>query len=456
MTDTSMSAGSVSTALPACRPSLAAAKHIIPMNLLSHPLKFSAVLSLLAIAPGCSPPPPPEANVVRPVKTAVVAVGEESRERIFPGRVEASRKVELAFQVSGLLASLPVREGQKVAAGEVVAQLRQEEFQARLNALQSQLDRSRADLQALRNGVRPEERLRLEAQLRAADAQLAKARAEFGRSEQLLRNRVISAAEHDRAIASYSVAQENQQAARQTLDQGVSARVEDIQAKEAEVRGLESRVVEAALQLADSTLRAPYDGVIAQRFVEQGQNIRAKQPVVKFQDVDEIVIAVDIPEAVMAAEIRSADLMAMFAEFGAAPGMRFPVHIREIAQRADPVTQTFLVRVAMKAPPELNLLPGMTASVSITYQRANILGGRILVPIGAIFQDSPGQQVVWVLGAEQAVTRRPVKTGRATGDRIEILDGLQPGDRIAVAGVTFLREGMKVRDLGDALGGARP
>ena len=50
----------------------------------------------------------------------------------------------------------------------------------------------------------------------------------------------------------------------------------------------------------------------------------------------------------------------------------------------------------------------------------------------------------------------PVKIGAATGGQIEIVDGLQPGDRIAVAGVTFLREGMKVRDLGDALGGGQP
>ena len=47
-----------------------------------------------------------------------------------------------------------------------------------------------------------------------------------------------------------------------------------------------------------------------------------------------------------------------------------------------------------------------------------------------------------------------MKIGEATGGRIEIAEGLQPGDRIAVAGVTFLREGMKVRDLGDALGGS--
>ena len=49
---------------------------------------------------------------------------------------------------------------------------------------------------------------------------------------------------------------------------------------------------------------APYDGVIAQRFVEPNQNVRAKQPIVRFQDVDEIDIAVDVPETLMAADIR--------------------------------------------------------------------------------------------------------------------------------------------------------
>ena len=53
-------------------------------------------------------------------------------------------------------------------------------------------------------------------------------------------------------------------------------------------------MVEANIQLEDSTLRAPYDGIIAQRFVEEGQNVRAKQPIVRFQDVDEIDIAVSL------------------------------------------------------------------------------------------------------------------------------------------------------------------
>ncbi len=411
--------------------------------------------ALVLFAVGCRPQAPAPAEVIRPVKTMVVSMGGDASVRTFPGKVEASKQVELTFQVPGLLVSLPVREGQKVAQNEMIAQLRQEDFQARLAALQGQLDRARADLQAARAGARPEERQRLEAQVRSAEASLVNARAEFGRARQLLNSRTISRVEFERAETTYRVAQENFEAARQTLDQSAVGREEDILAREAEVRGLEGRVVEASLQLADSTLRAPYDGVIAQRFVEQGQNVRAKQPVVKFQDIAEIDIAADIPESVMA-EIRSADIVGLEAEFSAAPGRRFPVHIKEVAQRADPVTQTFSIRVAMLVPEGVNLLPGMTATVTMNYRRASILGGRMFVPVSAIFEVAPGEQVAWIIGQDQTVKRSAVKTGAVSGGRIEIVNGLQPGDRIAVAGVTFLREGMKVRDLGDALGAGTP
>jgi RND family efflux transporter MFP subunit len=157
----------------------------------------------------------------------------------------------------------------------------------------------------------------------------------------------------------------------------------------------------------------------------------------------------------MLAALRSADVIQMSAEISGAPGLEFPLRIREIAQIADPVTQTFQIRVAMKSPPDMNVLPGMTARVTLAYRRASILGDRILVPISAVFKDPTGEQVAWVIEPDETVSRRPVKLGEATGGQIEIAEGLQPGDRIAVAGVTFLRPGMKVRDLGDALGGGQ-
>jgi RND family efflux transporter MFP subunit len=382
----------------------------------------------------------------------VVTAGSETRERLLPGTVEASRRVELAFQVAGVLASLPIREGQSVAKGELIAQLRQDEFEAQLKGRQSQLDQARAGLDAMRAGDRPEQRRRLEAQVRAAAARLTNARTEYNRFQELVGVGAVSQREFDTVRTAYLVAQEEHTSARQMLEKGATGRVEDIAAREAEVRGLEARVVEANIQLLDSTLRAPYDGVIAQRFVEPNQNVRAKQPIVRFQDVDEIDIAVDVPETLMATDIQSADIVQMMAELSGAPGVQFPVHIREIAQQADPTTQTYRMRVAMKVPPGVTVLPGMTATVSLAYRRASILGESILVPTSAVLKDAAGEAVTWVINKDQVVERRPVKIGAVTGSQIEILDGLQPGDRIAIAGVRFLRAGMTVRDLGDALG----
>jgi RND family efflux transporter MFP subunit len=411
---------------------------------------FLAVAPILLLA-GCSLEEPAGAEVGRPVRTMVVTAGDDTRTRSFPGRVEASKNVELAFQVPGLLVQLPVKEGQTVKEGDLIAQLRQDEFDARLKTLLGQLDQARAALRALQAGDRPEVQAKREAQVRAAEARLANARTEAERSARLLASNAIPRQDYDRDQTNYRIAQEDYTASRQLLEQGTIAREEDIEAQEANVRGLEGRVVEAEIQLKDSTLRAAYDGVIARRFVELNQNIRATEPVVTLQGVEEIDIAVDVPETVMAADIRSADIVRLVAEFSGAPGLEFPVRIKEVAQVADPTTQTFRVRAAMQAPTEVRVLPGMTATATLTYRRAQILGNRILVPISAVYQGSAAEPAVWVVGSEQTVSRRPVKLGEPSGGKIEIVEGLQPGDRIAVAGVTHLRDGMKVRDLGDSL-----
>ncbi len=150
--------------------------------------------------------------------------------------------------------------------------------------------------------------------------------------------------------------------------QSTIGRVEDIEAVEAQVRALEGRVVESQIQLEDSTLLAPYDGVIAQRFVDQGQNITPGDRVVQFQDVDEIDIAVDVPEAVMAAEIRRADIVNMTAELSAAPGIAVP----RPNSRGGTGRRSCHANVQHPgrhgSAPDLRVLPGMTASVTVAYR----------------------------------------------------------------------------------------
>ena len=99
------------------------------------------------------------------------------------------------------------------------------------------------------------------------------------------------------------------------------------------------------------------------------------------------------------------------------------------------------------------VLPGMTATVTATYRRPGARSRRVLVPISAVIKEDTGEQVTWVIGPDQMISRRLVKMGAAAGSQVEIVDGLRPGDRIVVAGAPFLSPGMRVRDLGDALGG---
>ena len=190
-------------------------------------------LSICFLDVGCAPQHSTESESPRPVKTMLVTAGNKPVTRSFPGKVEASKKVELAFQVPGLVVRLPVKEGKKVAKGEMIAQLRQDEFQARLKSAKGQLDQARATLRALQPGERPEEQLRREAQLRAAEAKVANAKTEFDRYARLVQTSAVSRSDYDLAETTYRVAQEDQKAALQIVEKGATARKEDIDAQEA-------------------------------------------------------------------------------------------------------------------------------------------------------------------------------------------------------------------------------
>lgn len=408
---------------------------------------------VLLFTGGCRQESPPAVEVVRPVRTTVLKAGERARVAALPGIAKAMTTVELAFQVPGLLVRLPVEEGQEVAKGDVIGELRVEEFKSRQTALSGQLEQLRVQLRTLKAGVRPEERLRLESDLRAAEARLVSAKAQYERFSGLLASNAVARADFDRVEAEYRVAREDRQTALQLLEMGTSARSEYIEATEAEIRGLEGRVREATLQVEDTTLRAPFAGVVARRFVDANQSITVRQPIVQLQTAGELSVDVDVPERLMAKDLRTADLSATTAEFVAIPGRQFPVRIGEIAQVADPVTQTFRVRFVLTKPPGVNLLPGMSSIVRLRYGQAGGAGGALLVPLASVYTEGSGTKVVWVIGGDLVARRTVVKVGEIVGESIEVLDGLREGDRIATAGVSQLRDGQKVRDLGDALGG---
>ena len=128
--------------------------------------------------------------------------------------------------------------------------------------------------------------------------------------------------------------------------------------------------------------------------------------------------------------------------------------LREVSADADPVTRTFAVVAALPAPRDLKLLTGMTAEVRLSLPEAGGESGGMLVPLAAVVGDSDGGSSVWVVPEEPGhPVRTRVELGAMRNDGVVILSGLQAGQRVAVAGVHSLHDGLLVRPMRDGSGG---
>ena len=118
----------------------------------------------------------------------------------------------------------------------------------------------------------------------------------------------------------------------------------------------------------------------------------------------------------------------------------------ELATQADSRTQTYRARFRMEQPEGVNILPGMTANVFGRVDGSAVSGAAPIVPAAAVVSGPDGGSHVWVVDTSaMTVHRRAVATGSLAGaDGIEIVDGLVPGETIAVSALTRLREGMQV------------
>ena len=299
-------------------------------------------------------------------------------------------------------------------------------------------------------GARPEEIAILESQLAAEQARLERAKTEFQREEKLLKSGAGTQSDFDRAKALLEQTREAVNAANESLKRGkAGARKEDVDAQEAKILGLQASLKAARDALADTELRAPFAGKIARRYVENFQDVRAKQRIVSLQDVSRIEVVADVPEAVVAV-ITRAMVERFVVTFDFLPDRSFDAVYEEAETEADRRTQTYAVTLSMPAPGDVKILPGMSATVA-AHLRADDDGAgdtRWLVPADAILADEAGRPTVWrVDRGDMTVRRVSVETAELMDDRIWVTGGVKAGDMIVTAGVRMLIEGQKVRNL---------
>jgi RND family efflux transporter MFP subunit len=347
-------------------------------------------IALVAMAlVSCKEEPPPPAEAVRPVKTIVIDAIGAGGIREFPGRIDANRQAELAFRVRGRVETIHVKEGDQVQEGQLLAELDKTDYQILVNNQQAQFDNAEKN---------------------------------YLRGEELITSGAISRMTFDRMEADYKTAQANLETARQDL--------------------------------AYTTMTAPFGGVIARRHVENFEQVLANQSVFTLQEVDILEVKVDVPERLLrrlrrraGGDIREEHSARAKVEafFPQNPATSYPLTFKETATKADPSTQTFEVTFTMPAPEDINVLPGMTVSVRADLTEV-IEGDKVvLVPGSAIGASASLDPQVWVVD-EDTMTVHPqrVEVGELEGNSIQVLEGLHGGERVVVAGIGALADGMKV------------
>ena len=354
------------------------------MPLVSPPWRALGGALLVALLAACGRAPPPE-EPVRAVK--LVTVGETAYEAGHEYAAEVRARVEsrLGFRVAGKIVRRAVEPGQRVQAGQLLAQLDARDYQLAAEAAR--------------------------AQVASATTQRDLAAADLKRFQSLRDQGFISGAELERRSAQLKAAQA-------TLDQA---------------RAQQSS---QGNQAAYTQLLADAGGVVTGVDAEVGQVVAAGTPVVRLaQDGPRDVEFAGPEDRVAAVRVGQPVTVRAWASDGQWHGS-----VREVAAAADPVTRTYAVKVALagEAPP-------LGATVTVVPQQSGAQGAAVIkLPTSALRREGAGT-AVWVFDeASSSVRSQPVQVAGADGNEAVIADGLTPGMRVVASGVHVLAPGQKV------------
>jgi len=232
-----------------------------------------------------------------PVATSLVRDGLIAA----PGRVEAvSEEIRVSSELSGRLHSVPVEEGDRVRKGQVLAQIENEDYIARVAAAEATLAERQAELLRTVNGARSQERRAAEANLEAAKAVLENARREAQRRRNLADKQMVSRDEAERYERVYQVALAEYERASQEFSLiDAYARKEDRQRAEAAVAAARAQLAEARAYLEKTYIRSPLDGVVLRKLRHPGESVSTQfdSPVVTLGDDSTLRVRLDVDEA---------------------------------------------------------------------------------------------------------------------------------------------------------------
>ena len=388
----------------------------------------SVAIALLAVGCGKQHAAKTTASVAPVPNITITKVGRSSVAQTYEatGTVNAKTTTQVSSNLLGRINSITVSEGDTVRKGQTLVEIDGREAQAQVEKAQAGLKEAQASLVELDNSTAA-----ANAAVRTAEANKHLADVTFSRYKELYQRRSVSGQEHDEALSKANAAASELERAKANLQAVVSKRAQ-----------IKARIEQAKAEIANSRVYASYSrivspvsGVIVKKFVESGATASPGVPLLSIEDNShyrlEAAVAESYSKLVHLGDRVNVRIDAVGT--GDLPGI-----VAEVLPISDAGSRSYTVWID---------LPANTLLRTGQYGVAQFLLAQkesITIPQAAIVQR--GQLTgIYVVGPDGTVRFRIITTGKATGDIVEVLSGVNEGDDVASSPTGQLIDGAKVR-----------
>lgn len=393
---------------------------------MSRSLSFALVAALTILAAGCRADATAErtaAEEIAAVPVSAASVVEEPIARFIEvtGTLVAQESADVAAEIAGRVVATPVERGSKVGAGAELVRIAAAEVDAQAREAVANAAQIEARLGIA--GGTPFDVARVP-EVASAHAARLLARTDFERARTLHASTLISQAEFDQRSAQLEAAERQYDVARNGAEQQYQS-----------LMAARARVTVAQKAVADAVVRAPFAGVVGQRFVSPGDYVTRGTKVASVLRVDPLRVELTVPEQFVSAVGTGRDVTF---KVDAVPGGTFTGQVRYVSPSVTAETRALVVE-AIVPNADGRLKPGYFATARIA-QAVPVPG--LLVPSTAV-RTVAGTARVFVVSGDR-VEERVVMVGQTIDARVEITDGLKAGERVAASGVDGLVDGVRV------------
>ena len=366
-------------------------------------LVFAGLLLLLYTGCG-SEAATADLTQLRPIRYAEVGFSGAPESHTFSGIAQADRIAPLSFRVPGTINRLPIQIGQRIRKGGLIAIIDPIDYSI-------QFDQSKAQLKSTQT------------QVKSAQSQLVASKSNYERMERLYENNSVPLSEFEQAKTSYEGAQSQYEAAL------------------AQVATAEKQAQSARNQVNYTRLVAPFSGVITAVNVEENEQVNAGTPIAMLSSESQPEVSLGLPDQFIS-QVKSGEQVDI--HFAVLPDQTFKGTISEVGFSAS-ATSTYPVVVKLNQNNDA-FRPGMAADVTFYFEQETKGDPVLLTPVKSV-GEGPEGHFAFVLGEEgkaYQVKKRSIELGPLHPGGFEVISGLKEGDKVAIAGLSSLLDGMDV------------